>query len=202
MSYELITALTVFTFVSLITPGPNNLMLLSSGMNFGIWRTVPHMLGIGLGFPIMVLLVGAGLMSVFDAVPYSYTALQAVSAIYLLYLAWKIATTERAEESGTETGSRPLTFLQAAMFQWVNPKAWAMALTAVSVYTPPSKPLWAILVVAALFAVFGLPTISLWAILGQQLRRFLDDPLRFRIFNVVCGILLACSLYPVFFGSA
>lgn len=202
MSYELLTALTAFTFVSLITPGPNNLMLMSSGMNFGMWRTVPHMLGIGLGFPIMVLLVGAGLMGVFDAVPYSYTALQAISAAYLLYLAWKIATTRR-EEGGDETsGARPLTFLQAAMFQWVNPKAWAMALTAVSVYTPPSKPFWAVLLVAAMFAVMGLPSISLWAFLGQQLRRFLNDPLRFRIFNICCGALLALSLYPVFFGGA
>ena len=200
MSYELLTALAAFAFVSAITPGPNNFMLMSSGMNFGIRHTVPHMLGIGLGFPLMVLLVGAGLMGIFDAVPHSYTVLQTVSALYLLYLAWKIANTKRGRDGEGASNAKPMTFLQAALFQWVNPKAWAMALTAVSVYTPPSKPIWAVVLVAAVFAVMSAPAISLWAFLGRQLRCFLDQPGRFRSFNIGCAVLLVFSLYPVFFG--
>ncbi len=197
MTSDLLAALAVFVFVSLVTPGPNNLMLMASGMNYGVIRTIPHMLGIGIGFPVMVLLVGAGLMGVFEAVPYSYTVLQAVSAAYLLYLAWKIASAAPADESDGTPATHPMTFLQAAMFQWVNPKAWAMALTAVSVYTPPSKPMWSVLLIALMFAVMGGPSISLWAFLGQQLRRFLGDPVRLRIFNICCGLLLAGSLYPM-----
>ncbi|MEM7425657.1 MAG: LysE family translocator [Pseudomonadota bacterium] len=197
MTYELITALSIFAFVSLITPGPNNLMLMASGMNYGVVRTIPHMLGIGIGFPVMVLLVGAGLMGVFEAVPHSYTVLQTVSAVYLLYLAWKIATAAPVSSGEETAASRPLTFLQAAMFQWVNPKAWAMALTAISIYTPPSKPVWSVLLIALMFALMGGPTISLWAFVGQQLRRFLGNPLRLRIFNISCALLLAGSLYPM-----
>ncbi len=202
MTHELLTALAAFVLVTLVTPGPNNLMLMASGMNYGIVRTIPHMLGIGIGFPVMVLLVGAGLMGVFEAVPYSYAILQVISAMYLLYLSWKIAVAAPVQQGEAGSSSRPFTFLQAAIFQWVNPKAWAMALTAVSVYTPPSKPIWSVLVIALMFTVMGLPSISLWAFLGQQLRRILNNPLRLRIFNICCGLLLAASLYPLFAGSA
>ncbi len=145
MTYSLLAALALFAFVSSITPGPNNLMLMASGANFGFRRTVPHMLGVALGFVFMVVLVGSGLVQVFDAWPLSYTILKSVSVIYLLYLAWKIATAAPAAQ--TSAGGTPMTFPQAAAFQWVNPKTWAMALTAITAYTP-SQTFGTILVVS------------------------------------------------------
>jgi threonine/homoserine/homoserine lactone efflux protein len=194
MTYELFLALALFAFVSSITPGPNNLMLMASGANFGFRRTIPHMLGVALGFVFMVILVGAGLVQIFDRFPVSYTILKVVSVIYLLYLAWKIAHAGPAEASGN-TGT-PMTFLQAAAFQWVNPKAWAMALTAISAYTP-DQTLWAIFVVAAVFGAINLPSVGSWTVLGQQMARLLTNPRRLTQFNWLMAALLVASLYPV-----
>ena len=194
MTHDLILALALFAFVSSITPGPNNLMLMASGANFGFRRTIPHMLGVALGFVFMVILVGAGLIQVFDAFPVSYTVLKATSVIYLLYLAWKIANAGPAE-TGDAKG-RPMTFVQAAAFQWVNPKAWALALTAISAYAPDQS-LWAIFVVAALFGAVNLPSVSSWAVLGQQMARLLTNPRRLTVFNWTMALLLVASLYPV-----
>ncbi|GAA6195667.1 LysE family translocator [Pseudophaeobacter sp.] len=194
MTYDLFLALALFAFVSSITPGPNNLMLMASGANFGFRRTIPHMLGVALGFVFMVVLVGAGLVQVFDAFPISYTVLKVASVLYLLYLAWKIANAGPAEASGS--GGTPMTFLQAAAFQWVNPKAWAMALTAISVYTP-DQTLWAIFLVGAVFGAINLPSVGSWTILGQQMARFLTNPQRLTQFNWLMAALLVASLYPV-----
>jgi len=194
MTYELLTALVAFAFVTSITPGPNNLMLMASGANFGFRQTIPHMLGVGLGFVLMVVLVGVGLVQIFDAYPVSHTVLKVVSVGYLLYLAWKIATA--APPRGTEKAGTPMTFVQAVLFQWVNPKAWAMALTAVSVYAP-SQTLGAIALVALIFGAINLPSVSSWTILGQQMRRLLTNPRRLRAFNMVMAVLLVASLYPV-----
>ncbi len=195
MTYEILLGLAVFSLVSSITPGPNNLMLMASGANFGFRRTIPHMLGVGLGFTFMVLMVGVGLVQVFDAFPVSYTILKVVSVAYLLYLAWKIGSAAPAEESGDEAGT-PLTFIQAALFQWVNPKAWTMALTAISVYSP-SQSLSAVAFVAAVFGVINLPCVSLWTTLGQQMQRVLTNPARLRAFNILMAVMLVGSLYPV-----
>jgi threonine/homoserine/homoserine lactone efflux protein len=194
MTTDLILALALFAFVSSITPGPNNLMLMASGANFGFRRTIPHMLGVALGFVFMVVLVGAGLIQVFDAFPFSYTVLKVVSVIYLLYLAWKIANAAPAE-TGNANG-HPMTFVQAAAFQWVNPKAWAMALTAISAYAP-DQTFWAILLVAALFGAVNLPSVSSWTVLGQQMARLLTNPRRLAVFNWTMALLLVASLYPV-----
>lgn len=194
MTYDLLLALALFAFVSSITPGPNNLMLMASGANFGFRRTIPHMLGVALGFVFMVVLVGAGLVGIFEAFPVSYTVLKVASVAYLLYLAWKIAN---AGPAGTGEGKgNPMTFLQAAAFQWVNPKAWAMALTAISVYAP-DQTLWAILLVAALFGAVNLPSVSSWTLLGQQMARVLTNPRRLMLFNWAMAALLVASLYPV-----
>ena len=194
MTYDLLLALTLFAFVSSITPGPNNLMLMASGANFGFRRTIPHMLGVALGFVFMVVLVGAGLVGIFEAFPVSYTVLKVASVAYLLYLAWKIANAGPAETG--EGKGNPMTFLQAAAFQWVNPKAWAMALTAISVYAP-DQTLWAILLVAALFGAVNLPSVSSWTLLGQQMARVLTNPRRLMLFNWAMAALLVASLYPV-----
>ena len=198
MSYELFTALTTFAFVTSITPGPNNIMLMASGANFGFRRTVPHMLGVGLGFTFMVILVGIGLVQVFDAYPPSYDVLKVVSVIYLCYLAWKIAKAAPLQES--DQAGTPITFFQAALFQWVNPKAWAMALTAISVYAP-SQSLEAVALVAIIFGAVNLPSVSSWTVLGQQMRRVLTKPIRLRIFNVTMAVMLVASLYPIVFGG-
>ena len=196
MTFDLIPALAAFAFVSSITPGPNNLMLMASGANFGFRRTLPHMLGIGIGFGVMLMGVGAGLVQIFDAFPISHQILKICSVGYLLYLAWKIAGAAPVRQ-GTASG-QPMTFLQAAAFQWVNPKAWTMALTAVTVYTPDTT-LPAIALVALVFAVINLPTVSTWTVLGQQMARLLTSPARLRAFNWTMAVLLVASLYPVVF---
>ena len=134
MTHDLLSGLILFAFVSSVTPGPNNLMLMASGANFGFRRSIPHMLGVALGFVFMVLLMGAGLAQVFDTWPLAHVALKFVSIIYMLWLAWKIANA--APIKARETQGSPMTFVQAAAFQWVNPKAWAMAITAITAYTP------------------------------------------------------------------
>ena len=199
MTYDLILALIAFAAVSSITPGPNNLMLMASGANFGLLRTVPHMLGVSIGFVFMVVLVGAGLIQVFDAYPVSYTVLKVVSVTYLLYLAWKIAS-NRKPPRGAKTDGTPMTFLQAAAFQWVNPKAWSMALTALGVYSPPSPSLLNIVVVAGVFGITNLPAITTWVLMGQQMSRFLNTPRRLKMFNITAGLLLVATLYPILFA--
>jgi threonine/homoserine/homoserine lactone efflux protein len=197
MDIQVLWALIAFAFVSSITPGPNNLMLMASGANFGFARTIPHMLGVGIGFVFMVVVVGAGLAQLFDAFPASYDILKAVSILYLLYLAYKIATSAPPEERTEETG-KPFTFTQAALFQWVNPKAWAMALTASAVYAP-SHSLLGVTIVAVVFGLVNIPSVGAWAALGAQMQRVLTDRTRLRAFNWTMAALLVLSLYPVLF---
>lgn len=196
MSYELLTGLALFSLVSSITPGPNNLMLMASGANFGFRRTLPHMLGVGVGFTAMVILVGLGLVSLFEAYPVSYQVLTVVSIVYMGYLAWRIATAAAPAAGETTAQGRPITFLQAVLFQWVNPKAWTMALTALTVYAP-SQGLWAVLWVALVFGSINLPCVSIWTLLGLNLQRLLTNRRRLVTFNVMMALLLVVSLYPV-----
>jgi len=191
---DLLLALSLYAIVSSITPGPNNLMLLASGVNFGFRRTVPHMLGVSLGHSFMVVVVGLGLAGVFTAVPWARAVLTMLSVAYLLWLAWKIAHAA-PPEPGAARG-RPFTFLQAAAFQWVNPKAWTMALTAIALYAqgPGVGP---VLLVAGVFLCSNLPSIALWAATGSVLSRWLQDPGRLRAFNITMAVLLVASLWPV-----
>ncbi len=198
MTLDLLTALVGFAFVTVITPGPNNLMLMTSGANFGFRRTVPHMLGIGLGFPTMVFLVGIGVMQVFDLWPTSYAVLKVVSVAYLLYLVWKIANAAPPKEALSE--GRPLTFVQSAAFQWVNPKAWSMALSAVTLYAT-GRDLVAVLWVAGIYVLVSTISTTSWTGLGQQMRRFLKSPARLRMFNWIMAGLLVTTLIPVLFPT-
>ena len=202
MTTDLFAALAVFAFVSSITPGPNNLMLMTSGINFGMRRTVPHMLGVSLGFTLMIVLIGLGVMKVIDAMPGSMLFITIASGLYLLYMAWKIATTSTspAETGEAVVESKPFTFLQAASFQWVNPKAWTMALTAISAYAPKSQGWAGVFIVAGVFGIINLPSTGAWAVMGAKMRRFLSDPVRLKAFNVVAAILLVASLYPMVSG--
>ena len=194
MELDVLSALVVFAFVSSATPGPNNLMLMASGANFGFARSVPHMLGIAIGFGVMIIGVGLGLIQIFDAFPLSYMALKILSVLYMSWLALKIA--RAAPAAAGKAGGAPLTFVQAAAFQWVNPKAWAMALTALSVYATEAT-LVAFVLVAGVFSAVNLPAITLWTILGQQMSRLLTNPGRLRAFNWSMAVLLIASLYPV-----
>ncbi|WP_158771409.1 LysE family translocator [Paraglaciecola sp. L1A13] len=196
MTFEILSALILFAFVSSITPGPNNLMLMASGANYGVKRTLPHMLGVASGFTLMVVLVGLGIMQLFDMFPITYHILKIVSVSYLLYLAYKIATSSNASKDKS-ADAKPMTFLQAVMFQWVNPKAWTMALTAISVYAP-SKSAMAVLMVAGVFGSVNLPCISGWTVLGQKIQSLLTNNKRLRIFNYTMAGLLVTSMYPVF----
>jgi len=208
MTLEIIFALAVFTMAGSITPGPNNLMLLTSGATFGFRRSVPHIAGVIIGFLLLVVLVGVGLMQVFTVFPNSYTALKIASVAYLLFLAWKIATATAPEVNGdgddgdganTARKSRPLTFWQAALFQYVNPKGLAFSLAAVSAYTPPSRPLYSVFVVAAVFTVANLVSTCTWTAAGVQARRLLSAPVKLRVFNITVAVLLTGSLYPIVF---
>jgi len=196
MTYETIAALSLFALVSSITPGPNNLMLMASGANFGFRQTLPHLLGVNLGFALMIFLVGIGLSRVFDLYPLSYSILKIFSIVYLSYLAYKIANA--APPKDAEEKGRPFTFLQAAAFQWVNPKAWAMSMGAITLYAA-SKELSAILMITLVFGLVNLPSISGWTVLGQQMRHWLGSPIRLRIFNYAMAALLMLSLYPTLF---
>ena len=196
MTYDLLLALVGFAFVSSITPGPNNLMLMASGANYGLRRTVPHMLGVAVGHSFMVVVMGLALLSIFLRYLMLNLALKIVSTAYLLWLAWKIANAV-PPEARTVTG-RPFTFWQAAAFQWVNPKAWFMAITAISVYAPPGAGAAAgAALVALVFAMTNLPAITLWAWVGVQLRRWLGTPARLRAFNWTMAALLVLSLVPI-----
>ncbi|CAM3506088.1 LysE family translocator [Bordetella flabilis] len=195
LSGSLLGPLALFALVSSITPGPNNIMLASSGLNFGFRRSMPHMLGVNLGFTLMILLVGAGLGAVFHSMPLLYTLLKYAGAAYLLYLAWKIATAGQIEEGAR--GARPITFMQAAAFQWVNPKAWVMVVGLAATYIPESGFFLNLIVAALVCAVVNLPSIGVWVTFGTALRRVLRQPAAVRAFNVGMAALLVISLYPI-----
>ncbi len=194
MTVDLFLALFTYAFVGTMTPGPNNLMLMASGANFGFRRTIPHMLGVGLGFSFMVFLVAIGLAQIFETFPLLNRILQVVSIGYLLWLAWKIAHAGAPGESGK--AGQPLTFLQAAGFQWVNPKAWAMALGAATLYMAQYDLIGALWLAGTYVLVSCISTTS-WTVVGLQIRRVLTNPRRLKIFNWTMAGLLVLSLTPV-----
>jgi threonine/homoserine/homoserine lactone efflux protein len=207
---QLLASLCLYAFVTSITPGPNNAMLFASGVNFGLRRTMPHLLGVTLGFTFMQLALGLGVGWVFEALPGLFPALRALGFAYLLHLAWRIATAapppalaDAAAAPVTAPGSRPqatarpMTFFEATAFQWVNPKAVMMCLTAASAYAPPDRPVFGAFLVAGVFFVAGMPCVALWAVMGQAMRGLLQDRLRLRVFNVAMALLLVASMAPM-----
>ena len=193
MELQQLSALAMFAFVSTFTPGPNNLMLMTSGANVGYQRTLPHMLGITFGFGFMVLLVGLGLIGVFNAYPVSHTVLKWLSLAYLAYLALKIARSGKAE---TRDDYKPMTFLGAASFQWVNPKGWSMALSSVAIYSSSGN--WhELLIISAMFMLVNMPSCSFWVLAGRELQRWLTSAKRVRVFNLTMSALLIGSTVPM-----
>jgi threonine/homoserine/homoserine lactone efflux protein len=187
-----------FVFVATCSPGPNNLMVLSSGANFGLRPTWPHILGIAIGFPVLVIAVGLGLGVVFDAFPPLHTILKWVAFAYLIWLAWQILRAGRPQEK--DSGGRPLTFLEAAAFQWVNPKAWALLFGVMALFTTQSgNKVVEIGVIALLFAVMCIPNGVLWAIFGRAIAGFLRDDRQRRWFNAIMAVLLIASVLPTMF---
>jgi threonine/homoserine/homoserine lactone efflux protein len=195
LSAEALTSLIVFSFVTSFTPGPNNLMLLASGVNFGFVRTLPHMAGIGIGFMLMIVLVGFGLGTLFEALPWLHDAIKIAGMAYMLFLAWKIANSGAI--GAGKTAGAPMSFVAAAAFQWVNPKAWAMAVSSLAAYTVPDQFMVSVAAIAIVFGAINLPTVSTWALFGMWLRRFLSNPRAVRIFNWTCASALVLSLVPM-----
>tara|TARA_E500000178_G_C17009641_1_gene749853 strand:+ start:1345 stop:1956 length:612 start_codon:yes stop_codon:yes gene_type:complete len=187
----------LFAIATCVTPGPNNTMIMTSGLNYGIQRSLPHYLGIILGFPAMVVAVGLGLASLFEQYAVLHLLLKVAGASYLTFLAWKIASAPVSDLSVTE--GKPFTFLQAAAFQWVNPKAWVLAVGATATYTVVSSDYsLQVLVIAIIFLVFGAPCIMLWLWFGASLKRLLQKPESVKYFNYAMATLLMLSLLPVF----
>jgi threonine/homoserine/homoserine lactone efflux protein len=180
------------------TPGPNNILVASSGVNFGFRATIPHILGVTVGYPLMLLLVGVGLAKIFTDVPQVHTALKYACIVYLLYLAWRIAVAP-VGPSETRRTAKPMTFVQAVAFQWVNGKGWVVALSAVTTYTVVNSTLtMQVVALAALALVVTLGAVTTWTLFGAMLRRYLHTDRRRRIFNYSMAALLTASILPVF----
>jgi threonine/homoserine/homoserine lactone efflux protein len=195
MTPATLLALVTFAFATSITPGPNNMMLFASGVNFGFRRTIPHMFGIGTGFFSLLIGVGFGLGAILKANPLAFTLLKFAGGAYLLYIAWNIAMSRTI--SGGTASAHPMTFLQAAAFQLVNPKAWVMAIGAMTAYPAPESYASSVLIIAAVFALVNVPSVSCWAGFGSALREWLSVPVRLKWFNMSMGALLALSLWPM-----
>ncbi len=194
MTYDLLLGLLGFAFASSITPGPNNLMLMSSGANFGLRRTIPHALGVMMGFVFMCIVIGAGLVQLFEQFPAVYLVMKGLSVAFLVWLAWKIANATPPAEAPSD--ARPLTFMQASLFQWINPKAVGMALTTITSYTY-DQTVGAVVLSACIFGCVNLPSVSTWVLVGTQLKRWLNSPNRLRAFNWTCAALLLATIYPI-----
>ena len=199
MTLDMALATLGFAFVMSITPGPSNFLLLASGVNFGFLRSLPLVLGISFGFLGMVLLVGLGFGQIIERVPYLQAALRAACGAYVLWLAWKIGSSRSLgpAESETDRTARPISFAQAALFQLVNPKAWAVALIVTVSYTDPADYTASLALMILLFALVNIPAISVWAVSGVALRRLLGEGRRIAVFNLAMAGLLVASMGPV-----
>ena len=195
MSFAWLLSLAGFSVATSITPGPNNMMLLASGVNFGFARSLRHVAGISFGFLVLLLAVGTGIGAALEAYPQLHRALTFAGAAYLAYLAYRIAATDTLHES--QGNDRPMTFLEAALFQWVNPKAWVMAVTGMAVYGTADRPFLGVAVIALVFAALNAPSVAVWAGLGAALRDWLAEPTRLKWFNRAMGALLLLSVAPM-----
>lgn len=198
MSQQLTIAFVLFAVACCFTPGPNNTMLLTSGLNYGFRRTLPHVLGVTFGYGFLVAVMGVGFGAIFSTYPALYAVLKYVGAAYLLYLAWAIATSGGIDDHGEKRG-RPMTFLGGAVFQWVNVKGLVMSIGAVTTYSAIAPYPYNIIALSLIFTLTGFFSSASWTLFGTGLRGLLSTPRTVRIFNVVMALLLVASLYPVLF---
>ena len=195
MPVDLFLALTLFSCVMAFTPGPNNFLLAASGVNFGFARTIPHMIGVTLGFLFLMLACGAGLSVVFAAIPGFHLALKFAGAAYMLWLAYKVATAHLSNDE--RAPARPFNFLQAAAFQWINPKAFVAVLSAIAVYVRPGHEAVDFPIMLAVLTVCTVLSVSTWTGFGVALRRLLQNPSHARLFNGAMALLLVASIVPM-----
>ena len=195
MTLQLFLGLIVFAGIAAFTPGPNNALLMAAGMNYGFRRSLPLIVGVAVGFPLMIGLIGLGLGGIFKLYPLLYTILKYAGAAYMLYLAWKIATA--APSTDSTAAAKPLSFLQMCLFQWVNPKGWIMAVTALSAYTLADDYATGVATVVGTFVFMGIISATTWTGFGAVLKNTMTDPRYFRIINVSLAVLLVASLVPM-----
>jgi threonine/homoserine/homoserine lactone efflux protein len=196
MTIDLFLALTLFAAIAAFTPGPNNTLLMASGINFGFRRTLPLILGVCVGFPLMIACIGFGLGKIFEIYPAIYKIMKYAGAAYMLWLALKIANAKPAGEGGGDVGA-PVTFFQACAFQWINPKAWVIAVTALSAYTVAASYSMGVIVVVATALVMGIGSATTWALFGVGLKHVLNDVRYFKMINVGLALALVASLVPM-----
>jgi threonine/homoserine/homoserine lactone efflux protein len=186
--FEQLVPLVTYCALMAVTPGPNNVMLATSGANFGYRRTLPHLLGIVTGVLLLTLLACLGLGAVFTRFPQLHDVLRVVGALYMVYLAWKLAGASISDAAGS---SRPLTFTEGAIFQVVNPKSWVRALTIATVFMPPQLgPVTGALLISFVGMLTGFPCISVWTLFGVAIRGYLQSPARLKTFNLVMSVSL------------
>ncbi|MGB9118412.1 LysE family translocator [Bradyrhizobium sp.] len=200
MSHTLLIAFCVFAAVMFFTPGPNNIMVLSSGLTYGFRPTVPHIAGITIGCAFMVGAVGLGFGTIFVAYPVLQTVLKYAGAAYLIYLAAVIAMSEPVTP-GQDKGRGPMTFWGAVLFQWVNVKGWVMVIGTITAYAGIASFPWNIMIQVALCVLLGVMSTSIWTLSGSSLRSLMTSPRAVRAFNIVMAALLLASLYPVFMDA-
>jgi len=195
---ELYIAILVFAVSTTITPGPNNIMIMSSGLNFGLKRSLPHLMGICLGFPLMVAGVGLGFGAIFERFPVIHEVIKVLGVLYLIYLAYLVATSAPKSLDNNTSETKPLTFIQAALFQWINPKAWVMATGAVAAYTTQDASIMLqVMFISLAFLIAGVPCVGMWLVCGTWLKRFLKEVKYQRLFNLTMALLLIVSILPV-----
>lgn len=200
MSFTVFLSFVLYSFVTSITPGPNNIMLAASGVNFGFKRSIPHILGIGCGFGFMVVVVGLGIGSILSSNVILYECLKIIGIAYLLYLAYKIYRSGAIETDTKQ--SKPLTFMQAALFQWVNPKAWVMALGAMTTYLAGDSATYWYLILGLTYGLVGIPSTGVWALIGEKLQiLLLHDARRLKLFNITMSLLLVASVLKPMWDS-
>ena len=193
---ELIPSIFLFAATAALTPGPNNIMLMASGLNFGVRASMPHLLGVCIGFPVMVILIGLGLGFIFARYPACHLVIKIIGVAYLFYLAWRMAHASASTSEGG--GGKALSFWQAALFQWVNAKGWIMASSAIAAYTSAGGGIYRqILIISLIFFIVTLPAVTLWLLFGAALQNLLKSPRRRRVFNMAMASLLILSVAPV-----
>ena len=199
MSVDSLLALLGIIMASAWTPGPNNMMLAASGVNYGLRATLPHIFGVALGFGFMIFTIALGLGGVFTRYPLLHEVLRWGGAAMLVWVAWKIATAKRPGEAGAAT--RPFTFLQAAAFQWINPKAWIMCISISAQFMDPAHPLRTATIIAVVSALGGITSASGWAWFGMMLARWLHTPARLRAFNWSMAAIILAGVAVVVLGD-